>query len=89
MKIKIYRCLLYHNALMVLNRLSTASDGQRKQMKKIDRAPHKIGKNAKRVKEKKGYKVLGESQTTRKPILLLRLSGVSRLRAAERHHHGE
>jgi hypothetical protein len=41
MKIKIYRCLLYHNALTVLNRLSTASDGQRKQTKKIDRFAQK------------------------------------------------
>jgi hypothetical protein len=50
MKIKTYRCLLYHNALMVLNRLSTASNGQRKQTKKIDRFAQKF-KKGKREKE--------------------------------------
>jgi hypothetical protein len=50
MKIKIYRCLLYHDVLLVLNRLSTASDGQRKQTKKIDRFAQKF-KKGKREKE--------------------------------------
>jgi hypothetical protein len=49
---------------------------------KIDRAGRE-GENfkeGKRAKVRKGYKVLGAEHTTRKPISLLRLSGLKQLR---------